>query len=204
MSLKSSFKSDLEKEQKLTVFLDKYYEKHLVRYEFERISDKNLQIRDIDLIFNRIHSGEEFFVDEKAQLDYINEELPTFAFELFYLKNGDQKKGWFFDGNKSTDFYSLITSIFSDEPGAFTSCKITFVNRKKLIAFLASKKITETMLVSKISEHSQKKNKLEIAELHPKKEGYLYFSSQNKAEKPINLILKLDFLIQNGLAKRFV
>jgi len=41
---------------------------------------------------------------------------------------------------------------------------------------------------------------MEIEELDSSKEGYLYFSTQNKVEKPVNLILKLDFLIENGVA----
>jgi len=204
MRLQSNFKSDLEKERKLAILLDQYYHKNLKNYAFERIEDLGRQMHGVDLILTHKATYEQFFVDEKAQLDYINEELPTFAFELCYSKSGNQRKGWFFDSDKRTHFYSLVTAIFSDEPETFTSCKITFVNREKLIAFLASKKITQDALNSKIQEHPEKKDKLEIAELHPKKEGYLYFSKKNKAEKPVNLILKLDFLIKKGIAKRFV
>ncbi len=161
-------------------------------------------MKGIDLVFTHKVSRETFFVDEKAQLDYINEELPTFAFELIYHKQGANKKGWLFDQTKKTNFYALVTAIYTDEPDMFTSCKITFVNREKLISFLGSRSISQKSLESIIALNEEKHSKLELETLHPKKEGYLYFSKQNKAEKPVNLILKLDFLIENGVAKRFV
>jgi len=202
--LKSAFKSDLEKEQQLSVLLDNYYQKHLKTYDFERVSNLEEQLAGIDLVFTHKSSGERFYIDEKAQLDYINEELPTFAFELSYYKNSELRKGWLFDSNKKTYFYSLITAIYSDEPGKFTSCKITFVNRKKLVQLLESRNISEKVLTTQIVENPEKQGKVQMNELHHRKEGYLYFSRKNKVEKPANLILKLDFLVQNGVAKRLI
>ena len=202
--MKSAFKSDLEKEQQLSVLLDNYYQKHLKTYDFERVSNLEEQLAGIDLVFTHKSSGERFYIDEKAQLDYINEELPTFAFELSYYKNSELRKGWLFDSNKKTHFYSLITAIYSDEPGKFTSCKITFVNRQKLVLLLESRNISEKVLTTQIVENPEKQGKVQMNELHHRKQGYLYFSRKNKVEKPANLILKLDFLVQNGVAKRLI
>lgn len=204
MSPKSNFLSDLEKERKLFVLLDSYYKKHLKHYNFERIHDIERQIQGVDLILTHKTKDALFSVDEKAQLDYINEDLPTFAFELYYEKNGQARKGWFFDTNKKTDFYSLITAIYSDAPNRYTSCKITWVNRKKLIAFLSDRKLSESTLKKYWNVGENKKGKFELGQLDLRTEGYLYFSTQNKAERPVNLILKLDFLFENGIAKRFV
>jgi len=202
--LKSSFKTDLEKEQKLSVLLDTYYSKHLEFYNFERITDKIHQFEGVDLVFTHSKTKKLFLVDEKAQLDYINETLPTFAFELSYQKKGIEKKGWLYDQKKKTDFYALVTSIYSDLPYTFTSCKITFVNRVKLIFFLKTRGYTE-QLFSDIQEMHRKTNGVVVLEkLDSKNEGYLYFSTRNKAEKPVNLILKLDFLIKIGVAKRLI
>lgn len=145
-----------------------------------------------------------FYVDEKAQLDYVNESLPTFAFELSYHKNGYQKRGWLFDISKKTHFYALVTSIFSDEEKMFTSCNITFVNRKKLIGHLENLRLTEEHLTKVIRNNAQTNGKLILESLHPKKEGFLFFSTSNKAEKPINLVLRLEFLVEIGIAKRLV
>ncbi len=141
MTHKSTFSSDLQKEQKLSVLLDSHYNTYLKQYDFERVKDMKQQLVGIDLILTHKSNGEKVLVDEKAQLDYVNENLPTFAFELGY-----QKKGWLFDASKKTDFYALITGIFSYEPDTYTSCKITWVNRKKLVYFLKTRNIVSNTL----------------------------------------------------------
>ncbi|MGS0525781.1 hypothetical protein ACU8V7_11875 [Zobellia nedashkovskayae] len=92
MPLKSNFKSDLEREQELCILLDRYYKQYLKHYTFERVSDMPKQLAGIDLIFIHKTNGKKFYIDEKAQLDYINENLPTFAFELSYEKKGYSKR----------------------------------------------------------------------------------------------------------------
>jgi len=184
--------------------LDSYYQKHLKQYCFERISNLKKQLQGIDLILKDNISGKRFFVDEKAQLDYVNESLPTFAFELMYLKNTVQKQGWLFDVSKKTQFYALITSIYSDEDDVFTSCNITFVNREKLILRLNEMGLSQKGLEQIISKNQNKHGKLTLEQLNPKSEGYLFFSTKNKAEKPVNLILKLDYLERIGVAKKLV
>ncbi|QCX01900.1 hypothetical protein FGM00_17930 [Aggregatimonas sangjinii] len=202
--MKSTFASDLEKEQKLHKLLDSCYRKGLKNYSFKRIKGHRQQMIGIDLHFTSNRSGQVFSIDEKAQLDYLNENLPTFAFELQYEKTGILKQGWLFNPHKKTDFYSLITSIYCDEPDIFTSCKITFVNRRKLIRFLSEKRLSEESLKKYLNASPNHRGKLEIDQLNARNQGYLYFSRQNKAEKPVNLILRLDFLIANGVARRFM
>ncbi|MBO0321025.1 hypothetical protein J0X14_01860 [Muricauda sp. CAU 1633] len=202
--MKSKFKADLSKEQRLTPLLDFYYKKYLKQYFFERFLDLKQQLLGIDLILTNKKTGLVYVVDEKAQLDYINETLPTFAFELFYSKNGVEKQGWLFDASKKTHFYALVTSIFSDEEEHFTSCNITFVNREKLIQHLTGLGLDQERFQKIVAEHKGHHGKLGLEKLHPWHEGYLFFSTQNKAEQPINLILKLDYLIDIGIAKRLV
>lgn len=202
--MKSNFKADLYKEKQLAVLLDSYYQKHLKKYAFERISDRRQQLRGIDLVLKDKFSDTFYYVDEKAQLDYVNESLPTFAFELFYEKEGEKKQGWLFDVAKKTHFYALATSIFSDVDKVFTSCNITFVNREKLILHLSTLGLTREFFEKLIQGHYDLHGKLVLEKLCPKKEGLLYFSAQNKAEKPINLILRLSYLEKIGVAKRLV
>ncbi len=199
----SRFWEDMEKERQLSDFLDLHYAAHLKNYTFERIHDLKRQQQGIDLMFVHGPTGKRYTVDEKAQLDYLNEDLPTFAFELGYLKNGAPKEGWLFDARKNTEFYALITAIYTDAPHTFTSCKITFVNRRKLIFLLESRGIFKKQLGQYMENVTHLGAKMEIRELHPRNEGYLYFKA-HKVEKPVNLVLKLDFLIENGVAKRLV
>ncbi|WP_047246898.1 hypothetical protein [Maribacter thermophilus] len=200
--MKSHFKSDLNKEKRLALLIDSYYLKYIQYYNYHRIGDIEKQLEGIDVLFTNKISGKIYAIDEKAQLDYINEDLPTFAFEISYLKNNIAKKGWLFDLSKKTDFYALITAIYEDEPDTFTSCKITIVNRKKLICLLKEKGVSE-LSISKRWSHSKKPHgKIILNELDSRSEGYIYYSKNNKVEKPLNLVLKLDFLINNGIAKR--
>lgn len=184
--------------------MDVYYQKHLMFYKPERLYDLRNQMAGVDVIFSHKQTKERFYVDEKGQLDYINEDLPTFAFELAYYKNETYKEGWLFDTHKKTDFYALATAIYEDVPGMYTSCKITLVNRKKLCSFLEQRKAIKAVLHNYCKDKEHFHGRLTISELHHRNEGYLYFSKNNKSEKPINLILKLDFLLDSGIAKRLV
>ncbi|WP_405384832.1 hypothetical protein [Maribacter sp. LLG6340-A2] len=200
--MKSTFTSDLNKERKLSILLDAYYKKYLTKYSTKRIVDMKKQLAGIDIVFTHKQSKAVYYIDEKAQLDYINDDLPTFAFELTYFKRDLYKEGWLFDDRKKTDFYALVTAIYEDEPSRYTTCKITMVNRQKLCSFLKEKKITKSTLATYYHNAGTKQGKLRIRELDHRTEGYLYFSTIKKVEKPVNLILRLDYLIENGLAKR--
>ncbi|CAN0604663.1 unnamed protein product, partial [Ectocarpus sp. 12 AP-2014] len=114
------------------------------------------------------------------------------------------KQGWLFDSTKKTHFYSLVTGIYADDESKFTSCNITFVNRKMLVHYLESIGLSKEKLKEIAILHNDFHGKLELNMLDIRREGFLFFSRKNKVEKPVNLILKLDFLIEIGVAKKFV
>ena len=197
----STFDQDLNKEALLGHFLDGIYKQ--LDYDFRRIHDLNLQNKGVDLII--LHRGTEYLIDEKAQLDYLNHCLPTFTFELSYLKNGKWRKGWLFDKNKVTDHYFLITNISLNTQNiedGFKDCSITSVNTKKLRSYL--KKIGLGWDILSVMDgqirHSDQKQNIPLRHLK-EKEGCLYYSVQ-KDEKPLNLKLYLKWLIKIGVAKR--
>lgn len=204
--MKSNFKEDLSKEELLGIFLDDIYPTIIEGYQIERISDIEQQHRGIDLIISR--DGQNYFIDEKAQLDYLNKELPTFAFEISYLKNSKENFGWLYDKTKQTHKYFLITGIFLNNPEdineGFQKCIITSVDRVKLIALLKLKGLdieTITKYNDNIRSGTAEKN-VNINELNSYSEGRFYYSKSNKSEQPINLVLYLDFLIRSKVAKR--
>ncbi|AWX44495.1 hypothetical protein HME9304_01497 [Flagellimonas maritima] len=200
--MKSSFLSDLSKEKRLSKFLDAYYAKYLRHYVFERIYDLEEQKAGVDVIFKSRKNNSLFYVDEKAQLDYLNDNLPTFAFELFYEINGKQKQGWLFDKNKKTQFYALVTGIYTDAIADFTSCCITLVNREKLIVYLNSLGLTQEHFEHLKAISGNFHGKMQLEAIDSRHQGYVFFSRKNKVEQPINLILRLDFLIEIGVAKK--
>lgn len=202
----SSFDHDLSRETILGQYLDKVYSEKLPGFKIERIHDLDLQHQGIDIIISEA-TDKEHFIDEKAQLDYLDNDLPTFAFELSYLKNGVQRLGWLFDKAKRTEKYFLITSIHLNYPGyfesGFRSCRITSVDRSKLIKMLADRGLSydRIMEIDQQVRNGKFEQGIPIAELDPKSEGKFYFSRSNKVEQPINIILRLDFLIKLGIGK---
>lgn len=202
-----SFNSDLEQESILSKYLDNIYkEKGL---DFERIFDLDRQHQGIDIIM--LIESDEYFIDEKAQLHYINTDLPTFTFELSYLKNDTLKEGWLFDTKKLTQYYFLVTGIFLktgknklSNPDDIDKIKITSVNRAKLIENLSSMNLDKEKLLQYDSELRKKESfgKNNIPELNPRLEGLIYFT-KHLIEKPINLQLRLEYLIKTEVAKKF-
>lgn len=196
--MKSNFKKDLVKEQLLHPILDNYYSQ-LKHYDFERVHELGQQHQGIDVLLTHRKTQNTYFIDEKAQLDYLNEDLPTFAFEIQYYKNGALRPGWLFDAQKKTQFYALATSIYADEVGKLTSCRLTLVNRHKLLRLLEKLDLGKDQLIKKVQDNTT--GKIEIEALNAKKEGYL-FQSNHKAEKPLNLVLKLNWLTEAKIARR--
>ena len=203
--MKSNFNQDLTKEFLLGNYLDELYPGMFNGFEIERVTDSGQQHKGIDLILSK--KDKQFFIDEKAQLDYLEEDLPTFAFEITYLKDGTQKLGWLYDNSKLTDFYFTVTAIkckiYETPESGFKSCKIFSINRKKLINLLTSRGLTYDRIseINQAIRGSSQNERIPVPELEARSEGTFYFS-KGKAEQPINIVLKLDFLIASGVAKK--
>ena len=204
----SLFNSDLHQEQILNTYLDTVYTSRKLKYS--RITDLEKQHRGIDVVFH--HNSKDYFIDEKAQLHYLNQDLPTFTFELSYLnQNNEIKEGWLFDRSKSTQFYFLITGIILKNsqtkllsPNDIKALKITSVNRKKLIKLLKQKGLSRHKLDQYDLDirNTESFGKNFIPELNHKSAGLLYYSKQ-LAEHPVNLQLRLEYLIRCKVAKAF-
>jgi len=199
---KSNFSFDLSQEQRLANFLDKYYltiPLFQEKYTIERISNRDKQFQGIDLIITNKETNAQYFIDEKAQLNYINKKLPTFAFELTYLKNGERREGWLFDKKKKTDKYFVITCI-KEEKKEFKSCRVVSVDRKKLIE-LIHEKISDKEIDYYLEEIrlKNKSGKIKIDQFNDK-ECFFYYSDKLN-EKPINIVFYLKYLIDKGIGK---
>ena len=201
--MSSNFNSDLKKEHILGKYLDLIYLK--LHFNYSREYQLKNQLNGIDLTIK--NKNDTYVIDEKAQLYYLNKDLPTFTFELSYLKHGKFKTGWLFDHSKVTEYYFLITGIQvkSDELNSendITSCKITSVNRHKLIAYLASINLTQERLQEYDFDVRNRDiiGKSTIKEL-TQKQGCLFFSNHIE-EQPINLQLRLQHLIDTNIAKQ--
>lgn len=93
-------------EQQTSKVLDQYYTNHGIK--FERVTDKERQIKGIDLIlFGK--SGKSIKIDEKAKYKGLQKEgaqLPSYSFEVTRLcADGNRRIGWFINKKIETDFY---------------------------------------------------------------------------------------------------
>jgi hypothetical protein len=200
----STFHQDLNKEKLLYVHLDSVYRK--LSINFTRVQDDTLQNQGVDLVITK--GQKSFKVDEKAQLDYLNKSLPTFAFEIGYIKNGLHKQGWLFDSAKKTTHYLLVTSIHLktlnnklSNSADIKSVTLHWVNRERLISFLSKRGLTKDFCIreeNRIRTLNPEKGpiNIQLPDIDPKS-AYFYYSSQ-KVESPFNLILKLSLLEKIG------
>jgi hypothetical protein len=203
----SRFVNDIKQETILAEYLDMIYKNK--NLDFSRVFDLSLQHKGIDVIM--FVKSNDYYIDEKAQLHYLNSDLPTFTFELTYLLNSKSKIGWLFDTQKVTQYYFLITGIILKNGISILSkasdiekVKITSVHRQLLIDNLNSKGLSEQNLLEycEAIRVTESFGKNEIKELHPYNEGVIYFS-EHLSEKPINIQLRLGYLLKEKIAKKF-
>lgn len=205
----STFLSDLDQEHLLSQYLDGIYKSMNLTYS--RINDQNLQHQGVDVIFNI--NSKDYNIDEKAQLHYLNQDLPTFTFELSYLNKDDKiNQGWLFDERKLTHYYFLITGIILknnisvlQNKSDIENLKITSVNRQKLIAHLETIGLSKSKLIAyDIDLRTNKTHgKNAIPEFKNQQNGCLYFT-EHLSEQPINLQLRLSYLLEQHIAKKFL
>ena len=107
MTNKSNFENDFKVGNEVTNFFEKFFYTRDEVKDFYRYKLKDEQFMGMDVRFS-FGELKDIVVDEKAQLYYVNKDLPTFAFEVEYMLNGELKHGWLIDKGKMTKYYLLI------------------------------------------------------------------------------------------------
>lgn len=193
----SHYATDLQNDRILSVYLDGLYTR--LGLSFQRIEDLSLQHQGVDILLT---GGDRTFkVDEKAQMHYRNRSLPTFAFEIGYLKDGVRHKGWLFDEHKTTDVYFLVVHIYTDReeltsPEQIKSCRILRIGRARLVAELAKQGVTYETCHQQ--ELEARKNNV-FGRIPVAKERMFSFNcNKDLDEQPFNLVIRLDMLLTVG------
>lgn len=195
------FHHDIGQEQLLRPFLDQCYAAHGIRVD--RYSDPVLQAKGIDAVLSRDRRS--FLVDEKAQLHYIGRNLPTCAFEVELLKNGEPSIGWFYNPTLSTEVYALICDIqvttqadHIKETSDVCSAEIILVNRTRLLKLLHGHGLTKTYVQSEAAKLRRGSvDRVDIA--FP---GVRLVRSSQLREQPINLLVTRKVLRSIGQVVR--
>ncbi len=166
---------------------------------FERMYSKAEQKAGIDVIVNI--RGNEYLIDEKCSLDYINKDIPTFIMELSFLgKNKEIKEGWFLNCDIKTDVYLLIWPKAVTEKkseinmNSFTQLDCIWIQKESIENYMIQNGYTKLNLTRK-AETIRNTNKYGTSDKQKGKKFYFYFT-ENLDEKPINLVIYKDELIR--------
>ena len=195
--MKSNRIEDSKAEKEVAKFLDKNLYKKEGFLEFTRFDDKENQLKGKDVSFKL--NNKEVLVDEKAQTTYVNKNLPTFAFEIDFLRSGNElTEGWLYCKDKETEYYMLVW-IEAKKERDFVSDDITntdcvLIKREDLIIFLYDIGLTIDE-INKKAQEIRKNEKVGKTELPNTEDCYLYYSP-SLAEKPVNLVIRKHKLLE--------
>lgn len=200
----SYFSFDLEQEHIINHILkdiffndyDFFYgtKSHFISFE----TSHNLQFKGVDVV--TISGNSYISTDIKAQTKhYINNPTNTFCLELSYLKNNIQKKGWFLDETKVTDYYLFVWIThaspvyknnipFIENKSDIKEMHLMYVKREDIKEYLRKMGLTEEKLF-KINDYMRKTN---TRTLNEGKNGLIKFTKTPRnsfIEEPVNIIL---------------
>ena len=227
---KRTKKDDMSVEHELTKFLDIYFYNQLSTKckHITRITDKEQQIKGVDVIIE-YENFPSVYIDEKAQMHYMDTCLNTFAFEISFIDNSNnQASGWLFNHNLLTDTYMLIwplETIYHTQIISITDAlrrKNTVRNLLKTMQYMDFKKL-ECYLIKResikkfLSENGW--NEQKILEMSDKlrtnnqygktpvlesNSFYFYYSKPLEyGEAPINIVIRKNILY-NLAYKRYL
>lgn len=203
--IQSRRSEDMSAESELARFLDQYLYDHFPKAgafnSIERTYSKKQQLSGIDVIF-KAKDGRTFCVDEKAQLYYLNKELPTFAFEIEFLRNGIPTTGWLCNNELETDLYLLVWPFAThDDPKGiraedFTKADCLLVQKTEVLKLLNAHGLSVDKLMrdAKQIRKEGKTKKIPI----PGVSGIYYYASDPKhyREAPINVVISKHHLMR--------
>lgn len=183
--------SDTEKEKIIASFLDEKLYSKLEFANFERITDRTNQLKGIDVKIKHADFGD-LIVDEKAQIHYIDKNLPTYAFEIDFKNYQDKLiTGWLFDENKETNYY-LLMWIWThngnlEKKEDIKQIECFLINRKDIIDFLNKQGLNKDSCKS-ISEDIRKtKNQNRFYKENIT--GCYFYLTSHLVENPVNVII---------------
>lgn len=199
--LKSNWINDKRAEEELGKFMDAYLYSKVCGVGnirgFNRIDSRELQKLGIDVTIHT--STKDFQFDEKATLQYINKNIPTFAFELCYSGN----IGWFLKDDLLTDIYCLIwpnagtTDLHKITFSDFNKCQVMLISKKRLKEYV-NKFISDIDLFNAAfaaADDNLDWSRDDKGRWHVPKNRRLYITATHHlAEKPVNLVINKDIL----------
>ncbi len=195
---------DMSAEAQLAIFLDAYLYARFPNADsfrrIERMHSKTDQLAGVDVCFTGM-DGTVYNVDEKAQLYYLNKDLPTFAFEIQFLRDGRVTTGWLCNNTLKTDLYLLIWPFATqDTPKGirwdqFTKADCLLIQKKRLLTMLERDGLAIKRMQQDAAQF-RKAGHIGKATIDGVRGAY-YFASDPKKyrEAPINIVVTKDRLL---------
>lgn len=188
---------DSNEEQELANFLDRYLYPNIQGFNSRRCIDREEQLIGMDVVLSNIDDSTEIVIDEKAQLHYINNNLPTFAFEVDSLQRGNLTPGWLFNERYVTTHYMLIypNAVHSDlniiTENDFTKVGCLLIERLSVIQYLEDRGWNKSRIEEKAIELRENND---FGRHKIPNERFSFVFTEHLAEQPINIVIRKEIL----------
>ena len=182
-------------EQVMSQFLDKYFYNAINPTSFERVQDKERQVKGIDVVMEI--NDKTYSVDEKAAIRYTNG-LKTFALELSFLnRKGILQEGWLTDERKVNDYFvfvwiNKIENTLIRDISSLKDVDVALVSKNKIMEHLESIGWTKDKLKTKDNQ-IRNENDTNFGNINTN--GCKFSYSDRLFEKPINILLPKETYI---------
>ena len=185
---------DARAERELGKFLDAHLYRELEKegrfLPFQRTEDREEQLLGVDVAART--EGAQGAIDEKAQLHHIGQDLPTFAFELSFLRGEEVVPGWLLKEGLRTTHYLLLwphartTDLSQITEQDFTQVEGLVLEKGRLLAWLAGQGLDREALWARAQELRAQGASGRAKTGLP---GLYYFVSPGYQECPVNLVI---------------
>jgi hypothetical protein len=182
-------------EQIMSQFLDKYFYNAINPTSFERVQDKERQVKGIDVVMEI--NDKTYSIDEKAAIRYTNG-LKTFALELSFLnRKGILQEGWLTDERKINDYFvfvwiNKIEDTLIKNISSLKDIDVALVSKNKIMEHLESIGWTKDNLKTKDNKIRNENDK-KFGNINTN--GCKFSYSDRLFEKPINILLPKETYI---------
>ena len=200
MTEQEQYNADRNTEREVCKFLDEHlYKDNPNNFIATRTDDVKEQLAGIDLYLSSEQLNlDNVTVDEKCASSYWNKRINTFSFELSFLRNGQLRKGWLINDSLKTQYYNICwvnatQRWFKKED--ITWLESCLIKKQDVLDYLATQNLTPEHLDMDdqwIRKHATQKGRIGEG----KYDGCVFYFSPQLHERPINILIKKDKLIE--------
>lgn len=224
----SNFKSDLFTEDIITDWIEENFNNMFPSYRPDNYFSKNkiigLQHKGVDFSIRNMEifsDSDIHAVDCKVASKYIKpmkdkngekqSSLPTFAFELSYIKNNQLHEGWLYGDKYSETEYYMIAWAWADLPyigsgfntkvnsnditlNNIEEIEIMIINKKDIQDYAHNLSVTKNNFM-RVSERIKELNETRKVLVNSDNKASIVYSI-DIPERPVNMVIKKEILLK--------